>query len=97
MITRGANINPVVFDNLVKTAKDLKITYQVQASPGGTGTDANVIQLSRAGVATGLVSVPLRYMHTPSEIINLDDIENAARLMAGFCERVTTDIDWTPA
>ena len=97
MITRGANINPAVFDNLVKIAKDMKIPYQVQASPGGTGTDANVIQLSRAGVATGLVSVPLRYMHTPSEIINLDDIENAARLMAGFCERITADIDWTPA
>jgi len=97
MITRGANINPVVFDLLVKTAKELEIPYQIQAAPGGTGTDANVIQLNRAGVATGLIEVPLRYMHTPNEIMNLDDIEKAARLMAGFCERVTADIDWTPA
>jgi len=94
-ITRGANINPVVFDLLVKTAKELEIPYQIQATPGGTGTDANVIQLNRSGVATGLIAVPLRYMHTPNEIINLDDIEKAAQLMAGFCERVTADIDWT--
>ena len=96
-ITRGANINPVVFDLLVRTAKEVEIPYQIQATPGGTGTDANVIQLNRAGVATGLIEVPLRYMHTPNEIMNLDDIENAARLMAGFCERVTEEIDWTPA
>ena len=96
-ITRGANINPVVFDLLVRTAKEAEIPYQIQATPGGTGTDANVIQLNRAGVATGLIEVPLRYMHTPNEIVNLDDVENAARLMAGFCERVTEEIDWTPA
>ncbi len=95
-ITRGANINPVVFELLVKTAKELEIPYYIQASPGATGTDANVIQLSRAGIATGLIEVPLRYMHTPNEIINLDDVENAAKLMAGFCERVTEQIDWTP-
>jgi putative aminopeptidase FrvX len=81
---------------LVKTAKELNIPYQVEAAPGGTGTDANALQLSRAGVATGLIGVPLRYMHTPNEIMSLDDIENAARLMAGFCERVTPEIDWTP-
>lgn len=95
-ITRGANINPGVFERLVGVAKELGIPYQVVAAPGGTGTDANVMQLNRAGVATGLVSVPLRYMHTPNEIISLDDIENAAKLIAGFCERVTADIDWTP-
>ncbi|MFC1953620.1 M42 family metallopeptidase [Chloroflexota bacterium] len=97
MITRGANINPIVFELLVKTAKELEIPYQIQATPGGTGTDANVIQLNRAGVATGLIAVPLRYMHTPNEIMNLDDIEKAAQLMAGFCERITAEIDWTPA
>jgi putative aminopeptidase FrvX len=96
-ITRGANINPVVFDLLVKTAKELNIPYRIQATPGGTGTDANAIQMNRAGVATGLVSVPLRYMHTPNEIMSLDDIENSARLIAGFCERVSAEIDWTPA
>jgi tetrahedral aminopeptidase len=96
LITRGANINPIVFDLMVRTAKELEIPYQVQAAPGGTGTDANALQLSRAGVATGLVEVPLRYMHTPNEIMDLDDIENAVRLVAGFCERVTAEMDWTP-
>jgi len=97
MITRGANINPVVFDLLVKTAKELNIPYQVQAAPGGTGTDANVMQLTHSGIAAGLIEVPLRYMHTPNEIMNLNDIENAARLVAGFCERVNADIDWIPS
>jgi endoglucanase len=96
IITRGANINPKVFELLVSTAKELEIPVQIEAWPGGTGTDANMMQISRAGMATGLVSVPLRYMHTPSEVIHLGDIDNAARLMAGFCERVTPDIDWTP-
>lgn len=96
IITRGANINPRVFELLTRTARELEIPYQVNAAPGGTGTDANVMQISRAGMATGLIGVPLRYMHTPSEVMNLDDIENAARLMAGFCERVTPEMDWTP-
>jgi endoglucanase len=95
-ITRGPNINPAVFDLMVKTAKELEIPYQVVAAPGGTGTDANAMQLNRAGVATGLLSVPLRYMHTPNEIMDLDDIENTAKLMAGFCERVTAEMDFIP-
>lgn len=96
VIGRGANINPKVFAMLVQTAKDLEIPYQIEAFGGGTGTDANAMQVSRAGMATGLISVPLRYMHTPCEVMSLDDIENTARLMAGFVERVTPDIDWTP-
>ncbi len=96
IIARGANINPKVFDLLVSTAKDLEIPYQIEAAPGGTGTDANAMQISRAGMATGLISVPLRYMHTHCEVMDLNDIENTARLMAGFCERVTPEMDWTP-
>ena len=96
VISKGSNINPKVFTLLVQTAKELDIPYQVEAIPGGTGTDANAIQLSKGGVATGLVSVPLRYMHTPCEVMNLQDIENAAKLIAGFCERVTPEMDWTP-
>lgn len=96
VIARGANINPKVFSLLVQTAQEMGIPYQVGAAPGGTGTDANAMQINRAGMATGLISVPLRYMHTPNEIMDLNDIENTAKLMAGFCERVTADIDWTP-
>jgi tetrahedral aminopeptidase len=96
IVARGANINPKVFEMLVQTAKDLGVPYQIEAAPSGTGTDANAMQVSRAGMATGLISVPLRYMHTPCEVMDLNDIENSAKLMAGFCERVTAEIDWTP-
>ena len=96
VIARGANINPRVFDLLVRTAKEDGIPYQVEAAPGGTGTDANAMQLNQAGMATGLVSVALRYMHTPTETLSLDDLENAARLCAGFIRRLTPEFDPTP-
>jgi len=84
VISRGANVNPVVFERLVAAAKRKKIPYQVSAEPGGTGTDANAMQLSRAGVATGLVSVALRYMHTPAEVLSLKDLDHTAALLAEF-------------
>ena len=84
VLTRGANVNPVVFDRLVQVAKKRKIPYQVSAEPGGTGTDANKIQLSRAGVATGLVGVALRYMHTPVEVLSLDDLDTTSELLKEF-------------
>ncbi len=58
--------------------------YQVEAEAGPTGTDARVIQLSREGVAAGLVSIPLRYMHTPHEMVALSDVEATVRLLAEF-------------
>lgn len=82
VIARGANINPKVFELLVKTAKKEKIPYQIVAAPRGTGTDANALQLSRGGVATGLVSVPNRYMHTPVEMVDLKDVQNCSKLLA---------------
>ncbi|MFH1571053.1 MAG: M42 family metallopeptidase [Gemmatimonadota bacterium] len=96
VIARGANVNPVVFDRLVATAKRKKIPYQVSAEPGGTGTDANAIQLSRAGVATGLVSVALRYMHTPVEILSLRDLDWAADLLAEFVLGLDPKVSFIP-
>ena len=96
MIFRGANINPVVFKLMVETAEKEKIPYQVVSAARGTGTDANVMQLSRAGMATGLLSVPLRYMHTPNEMLSLDDLHNTAKLLAAFCARVKKAQDFTP-
>ena len=84
VISRGANVNPVVFQRLVAAARRKKIPYQVSGEPGGTGTDANAMQVSRAGVATGLVSVALRYMHTPTEVLSLKDIDQTAALLAEF-------------
>lgn len=81
-IARGANINPVLEALLVKTARAKRIPYQLEGAPGGTGTDANVMQLNKAGVATALVSVPNRYMHTQVEIVSLSDLENSAKLLA---------------
>ena len=84
MICRGANINPKVFDALVAAAKRAQIPYQIEADPRPTGTDARAIQVGRAGVATGLVSIPLRYMHTPSELVDLEDVERCVLLLTEF-------------
>lgn len=89
VILRGANSNEKIVDMLVDCARQNKIPFQYEAHGGGTGTDANAIQLTRSGVATGLVSIPLRYMHTPREIVHLDDIENTAKLLAAFVEKVS--------
>lgn len=86
ILSRGPNINPIVFNKLVASAKKLKIPYQVEAEARPTSTDARMIQISRKGVATGLVSIPLRYMHTPSEMIDLMDIENTVKLIASFVQ-----------
>lgn len=95
-ILRGANANPKVVELLMQAAKAEKIPIQIEATAGGTGTDANAIQLSRGGVATGLVSIPLRYMHTPSEVVSLDDVKNTAKLLAAFAKRVTPEVDFKP-
>ena len=66
------------------------------AARRAAGTDANAIQLARDGVATGLVGIPNRYMHSPVEAVSLDDLERAARLLAEFCLSVTPEMDWVP-
>lgn len=96
VISRGPNMNPVVTDMLIAVAQEQKIPYQMSGDPAATGTDANPIQVSRAGVAAGLVSVPNRYMHTPVEVLALGDLENTAKLLAGFLAAVKTDTDFTP-
>ncbi len=84
ILCRGANINPKVFDRLVRAAKKLRIPYQIEADPRPTGTDARAIQMGRGGIATGLVSIPLRYMHTPSEVVDLEDVERCVALLVEF-------------
>lgn len=84
MICRGANINPRVYEGLVAAAKALNIPYQLEADPRPTGTDARALQIGRGGVATGLVSIPLRYMHTPSEVVDLEDVERCVQLLVEF-------------
>jgi endoglucanase len=88
ILCRGPNINPKVYDGLVKAAKKLKIPYQVESDPRPTGTDARAVQVARGGVATGLVSIPLRYMHTPSEVVDLEDVERCVKLFVEFAKGV---------
>ncbi|MDR2735349.1 MAG: M20/M25/M40 family metallo-hydrolase [Puniceicoccales bacterium] len=90
IIARGCNINPLVFEKLVKCAEKAKIPYQIESEPAPTGTDARSMQISRGGVATGLVSIPLRYMHTPAETAHLDDISNAIKLLCEFAKTLTS-------
>ena len=84
ILTRGPNIHPAVFDRLMDCAKKEGIPVQIEADPRPTGTDARSIQVSRDGVPTGLLGIPLRYMHTPSEVIDLNDLEAVVQLMVAF-------------
>ncbi len=95
-VTRGANINPKVFQLLREAAQENEIPIQLSADGGGTGTDANAMQLNRSGMATGLVGVPIRYMHTPCETLCLKDVEQCAQLMAAYCRKVTPETNFIP-
>lgn len=95
-IARGPNINPVLRGLLQQTAEAKKIPWQPEPEPRGTGTDANAIQINRAGVAAALVSIPNRYMHTPVEVVSLADLEHAAELLAETLLKIKPDTDFTP-
>jgi len=96
VLTRGAAINPVVFALLREAAIAEGIPYLVEAASRDTYTDADSIFNAARGVATGLVSVPLRYMHSPNEMVALEDLERTARLLAAFARRVTRETDFVP-
>lgn len=96
VIFRGPNMNPVVTERLIKLATERSIPYQPAASGRAVPNDANALQISRAGVATGLVSVPNRYMHSAVEMISLEDIDRAADLLAAFVTSLAGDEDFTP-
>jgi len=84
-ISRGPNFNEKVFKKLLSIAKKKKIPLQIESAPRPTGTDANVIQVNKSGVATALVSIPCRYMHTFTEVVSMKDIEGAIKLLTEFC------------
>ena len=96
VIARGANINPVLFKLLVDTATAEKIPIQIIGVPRATGTDANVMQLSRGGVATALLGIPLRYMHTPVETLSLSDLDQAIKLLVAVVKRIDADTSFIP-
>lgn len=90
-IARGSTVNPRVFELLCEAAEAEGIEYTLDVSTGTTHTDMDAIHVSRAGVATGLVSVPTRYIHTPTETVSLDDVEACARVIAAFARRLPAD------
>jgi endoglucanase len=96
VIYRGPNMNPVVVERLIETAKAGDVPFQLAASGRATPTDANTLQVNRAGVATGLVSIPNRYMHSAVETLSLTDMDHAANLLAGFALRLSGNEDFTP-
>jgi endoglucanase len=85
----------VVFRLLADTAKQLEIPYSIHAAGRFTSTDADAMQLARTGVATALVSIPNRYMHSPNEMVSLEDLDRAATLIAEACRRVSASMDFT--
>ncbi len=95
-IYRGPNINPVVEKMLFAAAKRLKLPHQPLAASGLLGNDANAIQVTKAGVAAASIGVPNRYMHTQVEVCSLKDLENCAKLLAGFVQDITAKSDFTP-
>lgn len=96
IICRGPNINSVLFDRLVAAAEKAGISYQIEAEEGETGTDANPMQISRGGKVTGLISVPLRYMHTPTEVLALSDLDDTIALLVQFIEDLDAETSFIP-
>lgn len=94
VIERGSNLHPVVSELLVAAAEAEDIPYTLAASGRTTGTDADAIHVARGGVPTGLVGLPLRYMHSPVEMVQLSDVEHAARLIAAFAMRLPADVSF---
>jgi putative aminopeptidase FrvX len=94
VLTRGSTLDPRVFELLYEAGEAEGIPFTVTASARATGTDADAFHITRAGIPTSVVSVPLRYMHSSVEMMQLDDVENAAKLIAAFALRLAPDIDF---
>jgi endoglucanase len=94
VIARGTSLHPLVFELLYEAAEAEGIPFTLESLGKGTGTDADAIHLTRAGVPSGLVSVPCRYMHSPIEMVSLEDIDAAARLIAAFARRLDPGVSF---
>jgi len=95
-IFRGANTNPRVFERLIAAAQDEGAPYQIDTHPGATPTDGNAMQMSRNGMAVGIMSVPTRYLHTAAEVCSLDDIDATVAVLTRFVQDMEPGIDLVP-
>ncbi len=91
----GSVISPKMRELMIKAAERKKIPVQFDTTPRRSGTDADAIFSKCGGVATGLISIPNRYMHTPVEVVDLKDLEQTAALLAATCEEITDKVDFT--
>jgi putative aminopeptidase FrvX len=94
VIARGTTLHPLIFELLHEAGEAEEIPFTVESLGRGTGTDADAIHLARTGIPTGLVTVPSRYMHSPVELVSLNDIEAAAKLIAAFAQRLAPDVSF---
>jgi endoglucanase len=93
VIGRGSTLSPQVFELLAETAERESIEFTIETSGRATHTDADAYQISRSGIATGLVSIPLRYMHSPVEMVDLRDVEATIELLVAFAASLPADVD----
>ena len=93
-IVRGTNLSPKLFALLLEAAEAEGIPYTVEATGRVTATDADAVSVSRAGIPTASIGIPLRYMHSSVEMVQLDDVEATARLCAAFAQRLTADVSF---
>jgi endoglucanase len=92
IITRGPNMNPLLTERLIKLALEYDIKHQIDVAPSGiSGTNARAIQISREGVATALLSIPMKYMHSANELVSLEDIKSTARLLSEIVKAMSEE------
>jgi putative aminopeptidase FrvX len=94
VIKRATNISPIVSEGLIAAAEGENIPYTLEADSRSTGTDADAIQFTRAGIATGLVSCPNRYMHSPNEVVDVEDVENCARVISAYIRTLSAETNF---
>src|ERR687890_2093387 len=94
VIGRGSTLDPQVFELLHAAGEEAGIPFTVSASARYTGTDADAVHISRGGIPTGVISIPLRYMHSPVEMVELEDVHNSAKLIAAFAQKLSADLSF---
>lgn len=97
VIYRGPNVNSNLYDLLVETAENQDLPHQIRAYPKGTGTDGNAMQIARSGVATAVVSVPNRYMHTPCEVVHRNDLDSLVNVLSSTLIRAESREQFIPS
>ncbi|MHA1674632.1 MAG: M42 family metallopeptidase [Promethearchaeota archaeon] len=96
LIARGPNLTPKLYDLIIKTAEEIKIPMQIRSEPRGTGTDANILQMTRSGMATALIGIPNRYMHSMSEVVNLNDVDAIVKLSIAVIKKISKTTSFIP-